>query len=339
MQDELRLRRERESWPVELQVSTIYVGGGTPSLLGAGAFHRLRAQLEAALTLERDLEWTAEANPESFTSALAQDWKAAGVNRISLGVQTFHGPALRWMGRLHQAEGARAALRAARDAGFDNVSLDLIFGLPDRLQRDWARDLELALELEPDHISLYGLTAEPGAALGRWVREGRATLPDEDTYADEYLMAARVLSAAGFQHYEVSNFARTARESRHNQAYWSGASYLGLGPGAHSYDPPERCWNVRDWGVYLSRLASDELPREAREAVRGPAEGLERLWLGLRTREGADLPMRTERVEQTLQQWQSAGWARLENARIRLTPEGWLLLDRLAVELENASLA
>jgi putative oxygen-independent coproporphyrinogen III oxidase len=338
VQDELRLVRRCESWG-ELQLSTLYVGGGTPSLLGPGALARLRGQLEDAGALEPDLEWTAEANPESFTSTLAHDWKEAGLNRISLGVQTFHGPALRWMGRLHEAEGAKAALCAARAAGFDNVSVDLIFGLPDRLQRDWTRDLELALALEPEHISLYGLTAEPGAALGRWVREGRAELPGENTYADEYLLAARVLTEAGFHHYEVSNFARPGRESRHNRAYWTGAPYLGLGPGAHSYNPPERCWNVRDWGIYQTRLAAGELPREAQETVGDSGEWLERLWLGLRTREGAVLPKRTDRVEQTLQQWQAAGWATVENARIRLTPAGWLLLDQLAVELESASLA
>jgi oxygen-independent coproporphyrinogen-3 oxidase len=243
------------------------------------------------------------------------------------------------MGRLHGARGARAAMSTAREAGFDNVSVDLIFGLPDRLKREWTKDLEQAMQLEPDHISLYGLTAEPGAALGRWVREGRATMPPEETYADEYLRAAEVLAAAGFEHYEVSNFARPGRESRHNRAYWTGSAYLGLGPGAHSYQPPHRFWNVRDWGIYQQRIAAGQLARDARETVTGPDQLLERLWLGLRTREGADLPERTESLEGMLRQWQAAGWARLENARVRLTPAGWLLLDKLAVELDAAGSA
>src|SRR5262249_49861163 len=145
-------------------------------------------------SLDAGLEWTAEANPESFTGELALDWLHAGVNRISLGVQSFHAPALRWMGRLHGATGAYDAMRVARKAGFENISVDLIFALPEQLKRNWRDDLEQALRLEPDHISLYGLTAESGAALGRWVREGRATMTTEESYADEYLLAAEVLA-------------------------------------------------------------------------------------------------------------------------------------------------
>jgi oxygen-independent coproporphyrinogen-3 oxidase len=296
----------------------------------------LRRIIETAGGIDVDIEWTAEANPESISQTLSRDWLAAGVNRISLGVQTFHAPALRWMGRLHGADGARAALETVRAAGFDNVNIDLIFGLPDKLGRDWEVDLEHALALQPDHISLYGLTAESGAALGRWVTEGRAVLPQEETYATEYLTAARVLSAAGYDHYEVSNFARPGRESRHNQAYWKGAAYLGLGPGAHSYRPPERFWNVRSWKEYRDCLRRGELPRDNRESLEPAAAMLERIWLGLRTRIGAVLPERTARIEKTLRQWQSAGWAELDGDSIRLTPDGWLLLDRLAVELDAA---
>ncbi|MGH7467252.1 MAG: radical SAM family heme chaperone HemW [Longimicrobiales bacterium] len=335
MKEELRLTHAQTEWPTHIQLRTLYVGGGTPSLLGTGALTRLRALLEQQGTVEPDVEWSAEANPESFTAELARDWLAAGVNRISLGVQSFHAPALRWMGRLHGAAGAHRAMEAARAAGFQNVSVDLIFGLPTPLQRDWSRDLDLALQMEPDHVSLYGLTAEPGAALGRWVREGRAELPAEESYAQEYLHAAEVLSGAGFVHYEVSSFARPGRESQHNRAYWSGAAYLGLGPGAHSFRPPERFWNVRDWADYLKRLAAGQLPRADSEIVGAKEAGLERVWLGLRTREGAVLPERTEALEQTLRRWQTSGWARVQDARVRLTPAGWLLLDRLAVELDG----
>jgi oxygen-independent coproporphyrinogen-3 oxidase len=333
---ELELTREVESWPREIALDTIYVGGGTPSLLGEAAMTTLRSTLERSGTIDPNVEWTAEANPESISEALAADWKAAGVNRISLGVQTFHAPSLRWMGRLHGADGARAAMAAVRAAGLDNVNIDLIFGLPDKLGRDWEADLEEALSLGAEHISLYGLTAESGAALGRWVTEGRATMPAEETYSTEYLTAARVLTAAGYQHYEVSNFARPGRESRHNQAYWTGAPYLGLGPGAHSFCPPERFWNVRSWKLYRDRLAAGELPRDGRERLDSNADTLERIWLGLRTSAGARLPERSGRVQKTLQQWQSEGWAELAGDAVRLTPEGWLLLDRLAVELDAA---
>jgi oxygen-independent coproporphyrinogen III oxidase len=332
---ELELTR-REGWPEQMQLSTIYVGGGTPSLLTVGALAGLRSELERMGGIEAGVEWTAEANPESTSRELMRDWKNVGVNRISLGVQTFHAPALRWMGRLHGAEGARAAMDVIRAANIDNVNVDLIFGLPARLERDWEADLEQALALQPDHVSLYGLTAETGAALGRWVTEGRATLPPDETYSNEYLTAARVLTAAGYEHYEVSNFARPGRASRHNQAYWTGAPYLGLGPGAHSFRPPKRFWNVRSWELYRARLQEGQLPRDQHEDLDAAAETLERIWLGLRTSRGARLPERTAAVEKTLQQWQSEGWAELVEGHVRLTPRGWLLLDRLAVELDSA---
>jgi oxygen-independent coproporphyrinogen III oxidase len=221
---ELQLLAQHQGWAAPLSLDTLYVGGGTPSTLGVGAMQAMRAAFDPhARWIDDAAEWTAEANPESFTPALAVDWRQAGINRISLGVQTFHEPALRWMGRLHGADGPGRAMAAARAAGFGNVSIDLIFGLPERLGRDWADDLDRALSLEPDHISLYGLTAELATPLGRWVREGRETLADQDRYAEEYLLANARLSAAGFEHYEVSNFARPGLRSRHNFAYWTGA--------------------------------------------------------------------------------------------------------------------
>jgi oxygen-independent coproporphyrinogen-3 oxidase len=335
-----RIRSDRDgSGPdasIQLSLSTIYVGGGTPSLLGTGAMKRLRSIIEQHGSLEGDAEWTAEANPESFTSELADDWMAAGVNRLSVGVQSFQPPALRWMGRLHGPEGAVAAMRTARDAGFNNINIDLIFGLPEHLGRDWRDDLDRGLALGPDHVSLYGLSAEPAAALGRWVREGRAAMPPEECYSDEYLTAARVLAGAGYRHYEVSNFARPGKESRHNRAYWLGVPYLGLGPGAHSYLPPERWWNVRDWRLYHQRLLAGADPVDGREQLDPSAVDLEHIWLGLRTLEGALLPELTVRQRGLLQQWQQQGWAELQEDRLRLTPAGWLLLDQLTVELDSA---
>ena len=318
---------------VQLELETVYVGGGTPSLLGPGAMGTLRERIGFA----ENVEWTAEANPENLTRDLAEDWRAAGINRISIGIQTFHAPALKWMGRLHGPDGAVAAVQAARGSGIDNINVDLIFALPEHLGRDWRADLERALALEPQHVSLYGLSAESGAALGRWVHEGRAVLPPEDSYADQYLLAAELLTAAGYRHYEVSNFARPGFESKHNAAYWTGAAYLGLGPSAHSLLPPERFWNVRNWSDYLAAVRAGRLAREESERVEGETDLLERIWLGLRTDDGAVLPKATPRQQTLLLQWQDAGWARVANGRIRLTPSGWLLLDRLAVELADVA--
>jgi oxygen-independent coproporphyrinogen III oxidase len=323
--------------PAEPQpLDTLYVGGGTPSVLGVGAMARLRAVVEKFYTLALDAEWTVEANPESFDEALARDWVAAGVNRVSLGAQTFHAPALKWMGRLHGPDGPARAVAAARAAGLDNVSLDLIFGLPDDLGRDWAADLERTLALEPTHVSLYGLTAEPGAPLGRWVREGRTRLPDEESYGREYRQAAVRLGSAGYEHYEVSNFARPGHASRHNRAYWLGTPYLGLGVGAHSYMPPRRWWNLRDWAAYANALAAGTMPVAGEESVDAEAASLERTWLGLRTADGLEAATLTGPQRSMAAGWVRQGWARMREDRLQLTVEGWLLLDRLAVELEGA---
>jgi oxygen-independent coproporphyrinogen III oxidase len=334
---EMRMTAEERGWGRPLALDTVYVGGGTPSMLAPGAMAALRDRLAPWAAWDDAAEWTCEANPESFTAETARDWKAAGVNRLSLGAQTFHEPALRWMGRLHGVEGPARAMAAAREAGFGNVSVDLIFGLPARLGRDWGDDLFRALLLEPEHVSLYGLTAEAAAPLGRWVAEGREALADEDAYADEFLLAHRRLTAAGFEHYEVSNFGLPGRRSRHNFAYWTGAPYAALGPGAHAFHPPLRRWNVRSWDAYRESLAAGRLPVDGEEVVDDETAALERVWLLLRTDRGYPLSdAADEAVRKLVPTWTERGWAREEEGALRLTAEGWLLLDRLAVELAAA---
>lgn len=320
-----------------LRLKTVYVGGGTPSLLGPGALAALGEKLAVHADLAPDVEFTAEANPESLTPELAADWRNAGVNRISLGVQTFHEPALRWMGRMHGPAGAVAAVAAARRGGIPNVSVDLIFGLPAHLGRDWADDLERAIALEPAHVSLYGLTAEQETPLGRWVRDGREYLADEDRYADEYLLAVDRLGRAGFEHYEVSNFARPGMRSRHNSAYWTGEPWIGLGAGAHSYVDGVRWWNDRDWARYRSRVAETRSARIGSEEPETGEGGLERAWLMLRTDAGVAPADLSAAQRQLLEDWRRRGWAVATGGRVRLTAEGWLLLDRLAVELDTAT--
>ncbi len=327
---------QREALDPPLTLRTIYVGGGTPSLLGQGVMAELRRRLEQFACWDpAAVEWTAEANPESFDRDLAEDWLAAGVNRLSLGAQTFHAPTLRWMGRQHGPTGPVAALGAAREAGFRNVSLDLIFGVPERLQRDFRADLERVHALAPEHVSLYGLTAEAATPLGRWVREGRERLATEEAYEYEYLLAGSRLVDAGYEHYEVSNLARPGHRSRHNQAYWEAAAYLGLGPGAHSYLPPVRQWNTRDWAAYAARLGAGESPRESFERVDAATSALERVWLGLRTTGG--VLVASPEQDRLVEVWCRSGWAVVAEGRVRLTPRGWLLLDRLAVEFDIAA--
>jgi oxygen-independent coproporphyrinogen-3 oxidase len=337
VETELSLVAEKLEWPRAIDLDTIYLGGGTPSLLGVGAMAELAKRLAGRAQWDPDtVEWTCEANPESFTPQLAEDWRVAGVNRLSLGAQSFQEGVLRWMGRLHGPEGPARAMAAARGAGFENISVDLIFGVPSRLERDWRADLESALALEPEHVSLYGLTAEAATPLGRWVREGRETMAGEDRYADEYLLAHEMLLAAGFEHYEVSNFARPGLRSRHNFAYWTGAPYAALGPGAHAFQPPVRSWNLRDWPAYRDALAEGRLPVDGEEHVSREDADLERVWLGLRTDAGFPLDPYALLQRDLARLWEGRGWARIADERVRLTAEGWLLLDRLAVDLAAA---
>ncbi len=324
-------------WAGPLELDTLYLGGGTPSLLGVGAMARLLGALARRAVTTDVVEFTAEANPESFTPELAADWRQAGVDRVSLGAQTFHAPSLRWMGRLHGPDGPGRAVETARAAGIGNVGLDLIFGLPSRLGRDLEDDLDRILALEPDHISVYGLSVEPETPLGRWVAEGKEEVADEDRYRDEYLRVAERVRAAGYHHYEVSNFALPGREARHNGAYWSGVPYLGLGNGAHSFIAPERWWNHRDWGEYRRAVAAGETPRADEETVGPDAARLERIWLGLRVDEGLPRDELSDAQLERAREWERHGWVEPDPDRVRLSVDGWLLLDRLAVELDSAA--
>jgi oxygen-independent coproporphyrinogen-3 oxidase len=238
------------------------------------------------------------------------------------------------MGRLHGGQGATDAVRAARAGGIENLSVDLIFGLPGTPERDWQEDLAAAAALDVPHVSLYGLTAEEGTPLGRRVSEGRIRMPEEERYEEEYLLAHDFLTAQGYVHYEVSNFARPGFESRHNRRYWDGSPYLGLGNSAHSFLPPTRRWNLRSWSDYLLCVQEGRSPVDEYEEVAGAEAELEFVWLGLRTREGIPLSrIHGPDARTLLRQWVAKGLARQGESRISLTPEGWLLLDELAVEL------
>jgi oxygen-independent coproporphyrinogen-3 oxidase len=283
-----------------------------------------------------DLEWTAEANPESLTQELVSAWRRAGVNRLSIGVQTFDAEALQWMGRLHGADGAERAVEVARTGGLTNLSVDLIFGLPGRLKRSWRQDLERALALEVPHVSLYGLTVEEGTPLGRAVRKGKEAPVADQQYRDEYLLAAELFASAGYEHYEVSNFAIPGHRSRHNSVYWDGNPYLGLGNGAHSFAAPIRRWNLREWSSYSESARAGDLPEHDREVVDAEARKIEQLWLGLRTSEGLPLRGLDERQRGLAGAWSERGWTLALEGALRLSPEGWLLLDELVVELAGS---
>ena len=320
----------------DTSLATLYLGGGTPSLLPPEVISTLLTSLFDAfgVTSQRDeVEVTLEANPEDVTRHSATLWHHAGINRVSLGAQSFDDGVLAWMHRSHDAASIGAAVRALRAAGIENISLDLIFALPPELRRDWNRDLERALALEPSHLSLYGLTVEERTPLGRWISRGATSAPDDERYAEEYLRAHTRLAAAGYRFYEVSNAARNERRSRHNAAYWSGAAYLGLGPAAHSFDGRTRRWNTTAWEAYRRALAAGRSPMAAEEILTQEQRELERLYLALRTDVGLPLTDRYRPLLSATAQWVARGWVEVSDGALRCTPEGWLRLDPLVRDL------
>ncbi|MEP6590176.1 MAG: radical SAM family heme chaperone HemW [Gemmatimonadota bacterium] len=321
------------AWRAAPGVATLYFGGGTPSRLDPAALGTVIAMLRADHSFDPDIEITLEANPEDVTDERAAAWVTVGINRVSLGVQTFDPAVLEWMHRTHRAEQVPAAVAALRAAGISNVSMDLIFGVPTDLRRDWQRDLDLTLALEPTHLSLYGLTVEPHTPLQRWTDRGDAIPVDEERYATEYLAANRALVAHGLEHYEVSNAGLPGRHSRHNRAYWSGVDYLGLGPSAHSYLGGVRAWNVREWAEFSDRAMSGAPLQAGAEVLDAAARRLEQRYLGLRTTTG--LPV-SELPAEACAAWVGAGWAEVDQGQVRLTIEGWLRLDALVAAIVHS---
>ncbi len=322
-------RQEDPLWDIGAgnhALNTIYFGGGTPSRLDPASVGAMLAQFARDRDVAPDAEITLEANPEDVTRDRVTAWRSAGVNRVSLGVQSFDPGVLAWMHRTHDAGQAVRAVELLRAGGIENLSLDLIFGVPLLPPRSWEVDLDRALSLAPDHLSFYGLTVESATPLGKWVERGEIRPADEGTAAQEYLHAHATVIDRGWSHYEVSNAAAPGRESRHNKAYWTRAPFIGLGPSAHSGGGAVRRWNARHWTAWLRRLAAGTSVVEGEEQLTLEQVTLEDRYLGLRTSGGlaeAGIPPALRAV------WLREGWGRSVEGRVVLTVQGWLRLDAL----------
>ncbi|HEY1132978.1 MAG TPA: radical SAM family heme chaperone HemW [Nocardioides sp.] len=321
-------------------VDTVFFGGGTPTLLPPEHLTAVLGAISGEFGLAPDAEVTTEANPDSVTRADLDVLRAGGFTRLSFGMQSSVSHVLRVLERTHDPERVPGAVADARAAGFDEVSLDLIYGTAGESVADWRASLEAALACEPDHVSAYSLIVEDGTALARRVRRGEVAAPDEDDLADKYHLADEVLTAAGLQWYEVSNWARPGSECRHNLAYWRSDDWWGVGPGAHSHVGGVRWWNVRHPVAYADRLAAGRSPGHERELLDDDVRRVERVLLETRLREGlpvdaldadgrAALPDLAARglVEPV------AGDAADAAARVVLTREGRLLADGVVRDL------
>ncbi|MEX2151914.1 MAG: radical SAM family heme chaperone HemW [Gemmatimonadaceae bacterium] len=317
--------RHRES---EFVLSTVYLGGGTPSKLGGDGVARLLDLVRRKAKLQSDAEITIEANPEDVSPDSVQAWRNAGVNRVSLGVQSFDDAVLAWMHRTHEARTAHTAVQVLRETGLDNLSIDLIFATPPAVSRSWQRDIDSALRLELPHLSLYGLTVEEHTPLGRWVARKDLAEAPEEAFEREYLFAHQRLISAGFEHYEVSNYGRPGRHSRHNWAYWDRRPYGGIGPSAHEFDGRVRRWNTAPYADWVTRASRREDPAQGSEELAGAQALAEQVYLSLRTSQGVTL---SEAERAHAAPWIDAGWATMDDVgHLRLTGAGWLRLDSLA---------
>jgi len=318
----------------DLSIDTIYFGGGTPSLLTPLQLEKILSAVDKQFAVQPELELTVEMNPATVTLEKLKDYRSLGVNRASFGVQTFDDTELKRLARGHNAEDARMTFRLLRDAGFENISFDLIAGLPRQTLADWERNLDEALTLQPEHLSLYLLEIHDGTPLATQVRDGRQPMPDEDLAAEMYELMLDKVTAAGYAQYEISNFARTGFESRHNTKYWRLEPVYGFGVSAHSFDGSQRYANERDTAKYVSLIEGSGGAEVMREQIDAASEFI---FLGLRlntgidaaeykTRFGIDLH---EKYSAELNEIRDAGLIETDGRNFRLTRRGMLFSNEV----------
>jgi putative oxygen-independent coproporphyrinogen III oxidase len=321
-------------------VSSIYFGGGTPSLLTESDLRQLMEELRTHFEIENDAEITLEANPDDLSPAKLQELAAVGINRLSIGIQSFHEPDLLWMHRAHNSKQALECIQNAQQAGFKNLSTDLIYGGPTLSDEGWEQNVRQVIDLQVPHLSCYALTVEPGTALDQFIRKKKMAPVDNDKAARHFEQLMQWTAEAGYDHYEISNFGKPGWHSRHNSSYWQGKPYLGLGPSAHSFNRLSRQWNVANNANYIKELEKGRVPFEKEELT--PTMMLnEYIMTSLRTSAGCHLSNIEELFGADKSQvflanaapFIEKGWIRQEGDILALTREGRLFADGIASDL------
>ncbi len=321
-------------------VNTLYFGGGTPTLLSEEELNFLLEKLHQLFPVASNAEITLEANPDDLKTNKLSMMQKAGINRLSIGIQSFHEPHLRYLNRAHNAEEAQNCVKLAQDSGFKNISIDLIYAIPAEDHRIWQSDLARAMDLQPQHISSYCLTIEEKTAFGNWLRKGKIQEVSDDFAAEQFELLQETLQRNGYEQYEISNFCQPGGESQHNSNYWCKETYLGVGPGAHSYNRSSRQYNVSNNGLYLKALAEDKIPVELDE-IEPHDQVNEYIMTGLRTKWGIDLQKIRQEFgfdlfqenQRYLEQLQHEQKIRMQGQQLILTNSGKLLADRIASDL------
>ncbi|MBV8254924.1 MAG: radical SAM family heme chaperone HemW [Chitinophaga sp.] len=321
-------------------IHTVYFGGGTPSLLSKEELQAILDKLREHFNIAPDAEITLEANPDDLSMEKLQELKSLGINRLSIGVQSFHEPDLQWMNRAHNSTQAKECIIQAKAAGFNNITIDLIYGGPGLSDEGWKENVELAISLGIPHLSCYALTVEPGTALDSFIRKKKMEAVDPERAARHFEMLMTWMEAAGYEHYEISNFALPGWHSQHNSSYWKGLSYLGLGPSAHSFNRHSRQWNVANNALYIKSISAGKIPFEL-ETLSVEMQFNEYIMTSLRTKAGCDLGWVEERFGVDLakqltvqsQRYLVKGWMEQHGTTLRLTPAGRLFADGIAADL------
>ena len=326
---------------------TLYFGGGTPSIVAPDAIARIIETAHSHFNIRADVEATLEVNPGTVTRESLAGYRQAGVNRLNIGVQSFNSDNLEFLGRIHSVDQAASSINWARQAGFDNIGLDLIYGLPGQDLKSWLGDLNRALEAHVEHISCYILTTEPETLLGRNVNAGRIKMPEDGLVRELFDTTIEFLTSHGFEQYEISNFARQTEGSsdpyysRHNQKYWSFAPYIGLGPSAHSFFSPERRWNHRSIEKYVQQIKTGQLPIAEKETLTREQMIMEAIYLGLRTTRGIELDgfekmfeiNFLKAFEAKIAELVKEGLLKLTHTHCTLTPKGLAYHDSITAML------
>ncbi len=317
-------------------IPTIFFGGGTPSLLPAAQLARVIEAIRGRFTLDKDIEITLEANPDSLTQEFLDEIKSAGATRISMGMQSAVGSVLKVLDRTHNPESVGRAVSMVRAAGFEHVSVDLIYGSPGETIDDWRRSLEYALALDIDHISAYALIVEKGTKLAAQINRGELTMPPDDQSADKYLLADQLFEAAGFNWYELSNWSKPGGQCRHNIAYWDGSFWWGVGAGAHSYLNGKRWWNVKHPSSYQEKILQGQSPELSHEILTAENLSDEFIMLQIRRREGIQHNHLSSAQIAKAEEFLSSGFldsASWQDMRLVLSRDGRLIADKIVREL------
>lgn len=337
LRNEIKLRRQ---YLGNEKIETIYFGGGTPSVLNSEDIHALIGEITSTFDVYDHAEITLEANPDDLHAQKVKELRQTPVNRFSIGVQSFYEEDLKWMNRAHNSTEAESSVKRVQDAGFENITVDLIYGFPLLSNIKWEQNIQKLLELGIPHISSYSMTVEPKTALAMFIAKGKEKAMNENQSSEQFMTLINRLTEAGFEHYEISNFAKPGMYSKHNSNYWEGVNYLGIGPSAHSFNGESRQWNIANNHRYISEIQENKIPAEL-EFLTPENRINEYIMTSLRTSKGMDLDLIAEkfgteysnRIQKELEVFLEKDWLSINDKKVILNLEGKLFADLIASEL------